>query len=162
MQVRINTAALEELTKNLKQVSGATGKRAAQRALYSASSLVSEAARQNIRSEGLIKTGNLERSIGVAGIPEANGKIGTKVGILKFNGDVAVKLYQGHDSLEGIDRDAFYGRFSDQGTVHERARQWMQRAGASQIEAVVERFGTRTREELEKAIQKMNVRRSLK
>ena len=139
-EIAVNKESLRKLKENLDSLSKAVQTSIAKKAVYHAASKVSEAARQEIRQEGLIYTGNLERSIGVAGNKLPRGKVGVKVGILKWDGATAVKLYHGAAGLEGVDRDAFYGRFLETGTKYITARHWMQKAAASSAGTFVDTF----------------------
>ena len=140
-EIQVNKTSLLNLKNNLDELKRAMKDRIAKKAIYHAASKVSEAAREQIRQEDLIYTGNLERSIGVAGNKDVkDGQVGVKVGIIKWDGDRAVKLYKGDAGLEGVDRDAFYGRFLELGTKTITPRHWLQRAAASSAQTFVGEF----------------------
>lgn len=160
--IKVNSESLNQLGKNLKTLSRVKGLKMATRALYSAASVISEQARQNIKAGGHNKTGNLVRSVGVSGMAPKEYRAGVIIGILQFEKADVFKLKRGDAQFEGIDRWAGYGRFLETGTKHQEARPWLQAAMASQAENSVDKFTDRMGEQLEKEVQKLNVRRSLK
>lgn len=129
---KISGRSLDTLAEDLNQLPLKIQKRCVTRSLYKAASVISKAARENITEDDLIETGALLKSIGVSGLKTTKEYVAIRCGILRGRQDWRNK--------KDIDRDAFYGRFLDQGTKFIMARHWLQRAALAQAELFVDVF----------------------